>query len=77
MVPNILSEESLANEQRQGGDPCRPQESYFFIIHTRRLPMKTTCYQLRIEAVFTDAKFVIYDPEFHKRRHFHRDLYFV
>jgi hypothetical protein len=29
------------------------------------------------EAVFTDAKFMIYDPEFHQRRHFHRDFYLV
>jgi hypothetical protein len=33
--------------------------------------------QVTPEAVFTDTKFVIYDPEFHQRRHFHRDLYLV
>ncbi len=35
------------------------------------------CYYTYTEADFTDAKFVIYDPEFHQRRHFHHNLYLV
>jgi hypothetical protein len=31
----------------------------------------------KTEAIFIDAKFIIYDPKFHQKRHFHRDLYLV
>ncbi len=40
-------------------------------------PKLLACPDSDPEAVFTDAKFVNDDPEFHQRRHFHCDFYLV